>query len=309
MALLGLENAKGMVKHPLRRLVWLVVLVGVPLLMLFSGSFGVIQTGNVGVRTTLGQVSLEEVPPGVYVKWPFISRVQEFTAKEISIDINDITPKARDNLSLRDMDITLYYGVAADKVAELEVKYAGQTSWDSDTALYLPGYGVVYRLLRNVAYEEVARIDSLQVHTKRNELANAILDNIQRELNHNDPAVFHVTRVVLRSITTDPSIEQSIQQAVANQKKLEAMTVQTEIAKKEAEVRVTEAHGIAEANRIIANSLTREYLQHEANQALMKFADNGRSNTVILPAGQPIEPLISIPAPSDAPNKAPVQGR
>jgi hypothetical protein len=90
--------------------------------------------------------------------------------------------------------------------------------------------------------------------------------------------------VVVRSVVTDPSIEKAIQDAVANQKRLEAMTVQTEIAKKEAEVRVTEAQGIAEANRIIAGSLTREYLQHEANQALLEFARTGNTNTVVLPA-------------------------
>ena len=94
----------------------------------------------------------------------------------------------------------------------------------------------------------------------------------------------------------DPSIEASIRQAVANQKKLEAMAVQTEIAKKEADIRVTEARGIAESNRIISGSLTREYLQHEANQALMKFAEKDNTNTVVMPAGTSIAPLINAPA-------------
>jgi hypothetical protein len=71
------------------------------------------------------------------------------------------------------------------------------------------------------------------------------------------------------------------------------MAVQTEIAKKEADIRVTEARGISESNRIIAGSLTREYLQHEANQALMKFAEKGSSHTVVIPAGTNIAPLIN----------------
>ena len=107
--------------------------------------------------------------------------------------------------------------------------------------------------------------------------------------------MFHVTRVVVRSVITDPSIEESIRAAVANQKKLEAMAVQTEIAKKEADIRVTEARGIAESNRIISGSLTREYLQHEANQALMTFANKGNSHTVVIPAGTNIAPLINTP--------------
>jgi regulator of protease activity HflC (stomatin/prohibitin superfamily) len=154
----------------------------------------------------------------------------------------------------------------------------------------------VYRIARNISYEEVARVDSLVMHTKRDEIAGAIEKNMQRELDRTDPNVFHVTRVVIRSVLTDPSIEESIRQAVANQKKLEAMAVQTEIAKKEADIRVTEARGISESNRIIAGSLTREYLQHEANQALLKFAEKGNTNTVVVPAGMSMAPLIGVPS-------------
>lgn len=71
------------------------------------------------------------------------------------------------------------------------------------------------------------------------------------------------------------------------------MQVQTEIAKREADIKVTEARGIAESNQIIAGSLTREYLQHEANLALLKFAEKGNSNTIVVPSGMSVTPLIN----------------
>jgi len=266
------------------------------LAMLIFGVFGTISTGNVGVRTTLGVISQNEVTPGVFVKWPLISSVEQFTAKEVAIDLQDLTPKAHDNLSLRDMDVTVYYRVEARAIAELQSKYAGQSQQAPEGGYSLPAYQLVYRIARNVSYEEVARVDSLVMHIKRDQIAGAIEENMQKELERSDPDVFHITRVVIRSVLTDPSIEESIQRAVSNQKKLEAMAVQTEIAKKEAEIRVTEARGIAEANRIIAGSLTREYLQHEANQALLKFAERGNTNTVVVPAGMSMAPLISVPS-------------
>jgi len=262
----------------------------------FAGVAGTIGTGNIGVRTTLGVISPDEVTPGIYVKWPFISTVREFTAKEIAIDVQDLTPKAKDNLSLKDMDISIYYRAEAEKIAELQSKYANQSVRDEGSGIWLPAQGLVVRLVRNAAYEEVARVDSLVMHTKRDDIAEAIRKSVQAELEHNDPGVFQVTRVVIRAVVTDPSIEESIRAAVANQKKLEAMTIQTEIAKKEADIRVTEAEGIARANRIIADSLTREYLQHEANLALLKFAEKGNTNTVVVPANMSAAPLISIPA-------------
>src|SRR6185295_10148169 len=76
-----------------------IVLLAILALSFIFGVFGTIATGNVGVRTTLGVLTPEPVSPGVFMKWPLISSVDEFSAKEISIDLNDLKPKAKDNLS------------------------------------------------------------------------------------------------------------------------------------------------------------------------------------------------------------------
>lgn len=257
-----------------------------------ASTAGTIQTGNVGIRTTLGIISKNEIEPGVYFKWPIISSVQEFSAKDIVIDISDLTPKAKDNLSLRDMDVSIYYNANPKFIAELSSKYASQSAKHHD-GYYMPAYELVWRIARNACYEEIAKLDSLVIHTQRDQLGSAIAKKLQEELDRTDKNIFKISRVVIRSVQTDPSIEQSIQQAVANQKKLEAMQVQTEIAKREADIKVTEAKGISEANKIISGSLTREYLQHEANQALMKFAEKGNSNTIVVPSGMTVTPLIN----------------
>jgi len=273
--------------------VGIVLVVVLAVVLALIGVFGTISTGNVGVRTTLGVINKESVTPGVYVKWPLVSIVEEFSAKEISVDLNDLKPKAKDNLSLREMDVTVYYRAEADKIAGLQTKYANQSIRAPEGHYYLPAHDLVFRVARNRIYEEVAKVDSLVMHTRREELASEIQKNMQTELDRTDPGVFKITRVVVRAVVTDPSIEESIRAAVANQKKLEAMAVQTEIAKKEADIRVTEARGIAESNRIISGSLTREYLQHEANQALLRFAERGNTNTVIVPSGMSVAPLIN----------------
>jgi hypothetical protein len=95
--------------------------------------------------------------------------------------------------------------------------------------------------------------------------------------------VFSIQRVVVRALNTDPSIEQSIQLAVQNQKKLEAKKIEVEIASKEADIEVAKAQGIARANQIINASLTAEYLQHEINMALAEFAKH-EGQTVVIPA-------------------------
>ncbi len=257
-------------------------------------SCGTVESGHVGVRTTLGKVNPEEIEPGVYLGVLGISRVDEFSGKEIAIDLNDLTPKARDNLSLRDLDLTVYYRVAGDSIADLYVKYAGQHTRDEGSREYLPAYAMLQRLTRNSVYEQSSRIDSLVMHTQRDELAAAIRKSLQAELDANDKGVFSISRVVIRGLTTDPAIEKAIQESVSAQKQLETTKQRIAIAEAEAQVEVKKAEGIARANQIINQSLTREYLQHESNLALHKFAEKGGTTTVVIPANMQTAPLIQI---------------
>jgi regulator of protease activity HflC (stomatin/prohibitin superfamily) len=281
----------------MRIAVRIVAFIVIGLLVLFGAtSCGTIETGNVGVRTTLGKVNIEELDPGIFLGVPGISRVAVFSGKEIGIDLNDLTPKARDNLSLRDLDVTIYYRAAPGSVADLYVKYTGQHQRDENSAVLLPAYAMVLRLARNSVYEQASRIDSLVMHTQRDELAAAVKKSLQAELDANDKGVFFVTRVVIRALTTDPAIEKAIQESVAAQKQLETVKQRIAIAEAEAQVEVKRAEGVAKANLIINQSLTREYLQHESNLALHKFAEKGGTTTVVIPANMQTAPLINIPA-------------
>ncbi|MDJ0698250.1 MAG: SPFH domain-containing protein [Woeseiaceae bacterium] len=251
------------------------------ILLAFMAAYTV-ETGNVAVERTLGKVDHEEQLQGLNFKMPIVTEAIEFSAKEIAIDINDLTPKAADNLSLKDLDVSIFYRVPQDRVSELMVKYAASAARGPD-GVYMPAYGLVVREARSTIYEQVSEIDSLQLHKRREMLQNEVLSELQSRLEKSDPGDIVVTRVVVRALNTDPSIEAAIREAVEAEKRLEAKQVQVEIAKKDAEIEIERAKGIAEANNIINESLTAEYLQHEINKALQKFADN-EGSVVVIPA-------------------------
>ncbi len=261
----------------------LAVLAGLVVVSSLYFTIALIESGNVGVRKTLGKVNPEEATPGVNFKLPAITQITEFVGKEIAIDLTDLTPKAADNLSLRDMDVSVFYKADSGQIADLYVKYANAHQYDRESDSYFPAYRLVYREARRAAYETVAKIDSLTMHKKREQIGESIKARLQEALDGNDPAVFTVTRVVIRSVLTDPSIEESIREAVANQKRLEAKQVMVEIERKNAEIEAIRADGIARANEIINKTLTQEYLQHELNLTLQKFAETG-ANTIVVPA-------------------------
>ena len=256
----------------------LVVVAGVVL----STMAYTVQSGNVAVERTLGKVNHTEQLQGLNFKAPILTTKQEFSAKEIAIDIDDLKPKAADNLSLRDLDVSVYYRVPPERISELYVKYAASSMRGAD-GVWLPAFGLVVREARAAIYEKVSEIDSLQLHKQRELLQNAVLQELQGRLEQSDSGDIFITRVVVRALNTDPSIEAAIREAVEAEKRLEAKQVQVEIAKKDAEIEIERAKGIAEANSIINKSLTAEYLQHEINKALHEFAENDGS-VVVIPA-------------------------
>ncbi len=260
------------------KIIILAIIIGIAAFM----SAYTVETGNVAVERTLGKVDHNEKGQGLNFKMPFLTNSLEFSAKEIAIDINDLTPKAADNLSLKDLDVSVFYRVPSERVSELFVKYASAAARGAD-GVYMPAYGLLVREARAAIYEQVSEIDSLQLHKQRELLQTAVLEELQGRLNQSDSGDIIVTRVVVRALNTDPSIEAAIRDAVEAEKRLEAKQVQVEIAKKDAEIEIERAKGIAEANNIINSSLTAEYLQHEVNTALLEFADNNGS-VVVIPA-------------------------
>lgn len=270
----------------------------VPLLfvaaLLFGGLYTV-ETGNVAVEKTLGRVDLDEIGEGLHWRLPFVTQVTEYSAKTITLDLLNMAPKAQDNLTLEGLDVSFFYRVQPHQIAEMTVKYASSAQRDGSD--WLPLYAVVYREARSIVYGETSRIPSLELHRQREKLANAIAESLARRLDAQDPGVVTIERVVIRDLKTDRSIEQSIQLAVQNQKKLEAKQVEVEIAAKDAEIEIKRAQGLAEANRIINQSLTAEYLQHEVNEALKLYGANGCPATVIPANMQGAQLLLNTAAP------------
>lgn len=250
-------------------------------LVVFVVGCGRIETGNVGVRTDFNKsVNTTEINPGWYAA--LFTSVTEYSVKEIEIALNDMRPKAKDNLSLADLDVSVFYKMSPDKVSEMAIKYSGmQERFDDGT--WAPSFGLVTRFARGAVYDEIAKYDSLTVHTKRTELENGVLGAIQSTLNKDDPDTFTITKVVVRQLTTDQSLEESIRTTVKVQKEIEAKNQQVLLAVAEAKRLNVEAEGQAVANKTIAASITPQLIELRRIEAMQKFAGEG-THTVVLPS-------------------------
>lgn len=245
-------------------------------------SCGTIETGNVGVRTSwTGEISKDEVNPGFYVA--IFSSVKEFSAREITVELTDMMPKAKDNLTLADMDVEVFYTAKSDSIAEITIKYADRNARSRSGGIYYPGYYLVRSIARETTYSGVALYNSLEVHKEREKLKEQIREQLQKELDKNDPGVFKIQKVIIRNIKTDSSVENAIKMAVAKEKELEAAKKEVEIAREK-----------SKAYSILNRSLSRNVLEQKRIEVLKQAVDEGKAKMIILGNGGGT-PLINIP--------------
>lgn len=222
---------------------------------------GTVETGNVGVRKTFGQVQQEEVQPGFYQS--ILSSVNEYTTKETYVSLQNLTPKAKDKLILKDLDVTVYYKTNPQKVAEFVSTHAAMSAKMDGEGFIRPGYILIENMARGIVSDEVSGFDSLTLHQNRTDLEVAIKNALAEQLNKSDPGYFEITRVVVSSLLTDPSVEESIRKNIA-------MTNEIDTAKKEVQKKLEEANAMTKT----ANALTPMLLQHEYIKAIDKCASN-----------------------------------
>lgn len=247
-----------------------------------------IDTGSVGVERTLGKVADTSLPPGVY--FTLFKNVDEFTTKEVSFSLNDMTPKSRDNLTMTDVDIDVYYKTTPAKVPGLFTKYQGDMVKHSEvvkngTSDLVIAYSRVSREAREAVYNAIAKLDATTMHTKRAELAESVRSILQKELDANDAGAFTITAVNVRNLVTDKALESAIRARAETDQAIERKNKEVELAKAEAARLLVEAEGQAKANRAISESLTpalKEIRLAEINRDTAAFVSGKPGNTVFL---------------------------
>ena len=131
--------------------------------------------------------------------------------------------------------------------------------------------------------------DSGVLKTNREKIASEVTARLKAYL---EPTPFKLANVVVGNINYPAIVANAVEKKLAAQQLLSEKETQKEIARKDAEIRVEEAKGIAQAQKIINATLTPNYLQHEAINAQLKMAESPNHTTVYIPVGNNGVPLV-----------------
>ena len=176
-----------------------------------------IDTGNVGVESSMGQFKKEVLTPGVY--FTAFKRVTEVSTKEILLPMEDMRPQTSDKITLTDLDVDIYVQIDPTKATDVITRWPGDIS-DSGGKDGSVGVGLNYiaRQAREAIYSDIAKRGSATVHTERAAIASAVVKALQADLDASaGKGWFFVRSANVRNLVTDPALEANIKAAAAAQ--------------------------------------------------------------------------------------------
>ena len=271
--------------------IFLGIFFGIISLILILSSITVIPAGEVGVRVLFGNVKEGTLQSGFHIKNPFLRIVKMDTRTQIYTMVGtpeegaikgDDTMSAltSDGLSVG-MDLTIRYHLMQEKAPEV-YENIGR---DYVEKIIRPSSRTAIR----VAAVNFTATDIYS--TKREEVILAIEKELMEDFE--DKGVI-LEKVQLRNVTLPTRVTDAIEKKLQADQEAQQMEFVLIKAEKEAEVKIVEANGLAEAQRIINTSLTDRYLQHEAIQAQSKMADSPNHTQVYIPVGNNGIPLVKM---------------
>lgn len=221
------------------------------------------------------------------VKGPGNYGVSVFRNEVINIDMRPKTYTEQfEILAKDDLNIAFRFhaiiGLEDSRVEDVVVMYGGE-DWFAR---------FVREPFRTFVRSAVQQYDSREVKAHREVVASQVKAQLQEHL---DGTPFVLMSLVVGNIDYPASVAQAVEAKLAAKQLLEEKDTQKQIAQRDAEIRVEEAKGIAEAQRIINATLTANYLQHEAIQAQVKMAASPNHTTVYIPVGNNGLPMVYTP--------------
>lgn len=209
-----------------------------------ASSVAVIPAGTVGVHDLFGSVSASELPAGLRTKHPF-AHIETMSIKTHEIKETSEVP-SKEGLIVR-LDISILFKIQPNKADEI-YKKIGKWYWDV----------VITPPLRSVIRETTAKFEVKALYTtSRINITVDIFETLSPILEERG---IILEKVLLRDLGLPIKITEAIELKLTAEQEIEQKRFEVDREKEEANRKREEAQGIADANRIISESLTTAYL-------------------------------------------------
>ena len=234
-----------------------------------------IETGEVGVRVGFDkQVKPGELLPGSFNQ-TLIGDVLTFPVKDVNVALENMTPVAKDNSTMKDLDAVVVYNINQNQVAELYSTKNKSFHAEHKGDTYVM-YNYIVQNARNAIYKAARKYEALDMADNRTDMENFIKEEMVRNLAEEklDGSIM-ITQVMIRNVVPADSVVAS-----AN----ELVRAKNELKQKEIEVKTAEA----ESRRMaaLANNSTSSiaFMRAQAELNISEGIKNGKVQTIVVPS-------------------------
>jgi len=227
-------------------------------IMLLTSCVVAVPVGHVGVVDLFGNVDANERQPGLQLKNPFAGvammsvKTQEYTmsyvkGEGVKYESDVISSLTKEGLSV-DLDITVLYRLDPSKAVDIY----STIGTDYKNVIVRPQ-------IRTVIREVIAKYEAKQIYSAdRTEISLKIFEYLEPELASRG---LIIEKVLLRHVQLPTELTTAIEAKLTAEQNIEKKRFEVQIEEQEAARKRIEAQGIADAQTIIDESLTDEYLK------------------------------------------------
>jgi hypothetical protein len=199
--------------------------------MTFAGcTCTAVREGNFGIKQNMFSRSYDHSPynPGFYMVW--FGYVDELNGREILLQVEDIHPKDKSNILLKDLDLVVVYTVNKDKAVDFLIR-------TSDLEKGNLGANRVDRAARQMIGPSVRHFESIEILNDPTKLQDQFKVDLQKSIDEDyGPDTLRIVDVKVANILVSDVIESRIQSAAI---------LAAEKAKNEATMAVIESRQLA----------------------------------------------------------------
>ena len=234
-----------------------------------------IETGEVGVRVGFDkQVQSGELLPGSFNQ-VLIGDVLTFPIKDVNVVLENMTPVAKDNSTMKDLDAVVVYNINPQQVAELYSTKNKSFHAEAKGDTYVM-YNYIVQNARNAIYKAARKYEALDMADNRTDMENFIKDEIIRNLAEEklDGAIM-INQVMIRNVLPSDTVVESANALVRSK---------NELKQKEVEVKTAEAESRRMAALANNSGSSIAFMQAQAMLNISEGIKNGKVQTIVVPS-------------------------
>ena len=257
-ATIDLDHLKNM-KNAKSSIIFIVAAIFV--LWLFFASIVIIEAGETGVYSLFGKVRDNELSSGFHLVIPLAKvtkisiRTEEYTMSIAQGEgklygADAITSLTKEGLSV-DLDMTVLYRIKEDKASDIYRTVGIKENVDEK---------IIRPTIRTAIRDVIAQYEAKDIYSeKREEAADKIAQNLENEMEERGIVI---EEVLLRNVALPANLANAIQEKLQAEQEAQKYDFILQKEKKEKERKVIEAEGQRDAQKIINESLSTNYLYY-----------------------------------------------